>query len=258
MEQNMFVRLVHAGLRPETLSDLQRIYDEKFIPRLEKVPGCLYVGLIAIEPKHDEGFSLTLWDSYEHLEAYEQSGLYQESLEEARPYLSGSSVMKLQLSKDLNLEYVSVPEDPTVKSYASFAQTEKRLPEHGITFLENLRLVTVKILPGKMEEYRRIYTEEIIPALQSVRGCNYAFLTEGLEEKNEVISITFWDSRQDMENYEKSGLFDELKNKLKHLYSRIYQWKLTLEKDTGKKVATSEDLSITYYSYVTGMKFHNG
>lgn len=251
----MYMRIAHAGIKSDSLSDIKEAYDKKIIPRLEEIAGCLYICIIVKEPHQDEGFSISLWDSLEHIEAYEQSGQYQENVEELRPYFSDSSEQKIQLSKDLKLEYVSVPEEPIVKSYASLAQISSKTPGRGETLLTNLRLVTVKIHPGKIEEFTRLYSEKIIPVLKNVKGCLYAFLIKGLEERSEAISITFWDRKADMENYERSGLFDELNNKVKHLYTDLYRWKMAHEKDTDKKIITSDDLTINYFSLLTGKSF---
>lgn len=251
----MYLRLVHSGIDPTSISQFKEAYKTKVIPRLEKVPGCLYVGLILIEPQHDEAFSMTLWDSREHLEAFEQSGVYRENLEDARPYLSGSSEQRIQLSEDMKLEYVTVHEEPTVKSYKTLAQTDAAFPEHEKSYLANLRLLTVKIQPGKMEECRRIYIEEIIPVLKTVKGCRYAFLMEGLEERNEAISITFWNSRRDIDEYEQSGLFEQLNNKLKHTYTGLYRWKMAVDEESNKRAVTSDDLTIQYYSIIVEKSF---
>lgn len=252
----MYMRLAHARLKSDSLSDIKDVYDKILIPRFEKITGCLYLSIIVKEPQHDEGFSISLWDSLEHMEAYEQSGQYQENVEELRPYFMDSSEQKIQLSKDLKLEYVSVPEEPTVESYASLAETNSKTPDRGKAFLTNVRFVSVKIHPDKIEEFTRIYTDEIIPVLKSLKGCLYAFLIRGLEEKNSAISITFWESKTDMENYERSGIFDELNDKVKRLYTDLYRWKMDHEKDTDKKIVTSEDLTVNHFCLLTGKSFN--
>jgi len=249
------MRLVYARIRPDSIYELKNTYEEKIIPRLKKTPGCLYVGVIVIEPEHDIGFSMTLWESHNDLQAYENSGLYQESLNDIRPFLSDSFEQKLQLSEGLKLEYVSVPEEPQVKSYATIAEMDVQIPAEEHVCLANLRLLNIKIQPGKLEEFRSIYWNEVLPVLKSVKGCQYAFLTESLEDRNEVISITFWDSKKNMEDYEEGGFFDVLNNKVRHTYRGLYRWKMKAEEKGDSHAVTSEDIQINYYCMLTGRHF---
>ncbi len=210
------------------------------------MPGCLYATLIQSAHQQDECISMTMWDTPDHAAAFEQSQVYEKLSQEEKQYLADSSEWKIALSKELKLEYTPVPEEPIVNAYNVAAQTDDKVPalERGPM---HLRIVSMKIRPGKLEEFRQVYKNDIIPALRSVNGCRYAFLTEGAKEKNEVFSVTIWDSKKDAENYEKSGLFDQLKGKVEHTFSDLYQWRMGLEKDISGKVRTSEDLTVEHY-----------
>ncbi|MCI0693545.1 antibiotic biosynthesis monooxygenase [candidate division KSB1 bacterium] len=251
----MYMRLFQIKIKPEKLPELRQFYETKVIPALQNLPGCRHASLIHGVHHEDECISLTLWDSRGNAEAYAQSGLFRLLFQAGQPFLADSSEWKIQLSDDLKLEYVPVPEEPVVKSYGVDAATDtKALPEAQSAFMY-LRIVSVQIKPGKLEEFRRLYAEEIIPALRGVPGCRYAFLTESLEAQNEVISVTIWDTRQEAENYEQSGLFDQLTQKVKHTFSELYQWKMALEQAHRGQAATSEDLTVKHYSVVTGKSF---
>ena len=251
----MYLRFAYSRLKPESVDKFQKVYSDKIIPRLEKVPGCLYCGLIVTEPDHSEGFSITLWDTIENQEEYEKSGLYQENVNEIRDFLSGTSDQKIMLSDDFKLEYVSLPKEPEVRSYTTIAQSKDIISSQDNEFIANLKLVTIKVQPEKLVEFRKIYEEEIMPALKNVKGCRFAVLTESLEYTNELISITFWDSENDMENYGNSGKFDELNDKVKHTYTGVYRWKMAIEKEKSKQAVTSDDLQIKYYRLLTGKSF---
>jgi heme-degrading monooxygenase HmoA len=119
-----------------------------------------------------------------------------------------------------------------------------------------VRIVSAKIQEGKLGEFRHLYTKEVLPALKKTPGCRYAFLTEKIQEENEIISCTIWDSKEDAQHYEDSGRFAELTKKVEHTLSGLYQWKMALQKKSGKEVRTSEDLKVTHYNVVTGKKFH--
>ena len=100
----MYLRLVHAKVKPEMVSLLPIAYEERIIPRLQEMSGCLYAGLIMSAAHEDECISMTLWDTRKQAEEYEKSGLFDELLAEARPYLLDSSVWRVQLSEESKLE----------------------------------------------------------------------------------------------------------------------------------------------------------
>jgi quinol monooxygenase YgiN len=249
------MRVLHTNISPEKYQEFRKFYDDKIIPELQKIPGCLCASLMQSDQHLDEYISMTLWEKQEDAETYDK-GLFQELLSEARPYLANSSEWKIQLSEDFTLEYEAVEEEPTVQSYPIITQTNGNICVEETPQLMYMRVVSLKIQPGKLEEFKRLYTSEIIPALRAVKGCRYAYLTDNLQVENEVFSVTMWNTKKDAENYERSGLFDKLKERVKHTFSELYQWKMTLEKESGKKLATSEDMKVHYYSIITGKKFH--
>ena len=251
----MYMRFVQARYKPHSLSEIRKIYEGSIIPRLQTIPGCLCVCLIRRDLPKDEGISLTLWDSREHAEDYEKSGVFKELLDKVKPYLSDSSEWKMELSKDLVLEYKPVPEEPVVTSYVGLAQAEGKLPSHEETSSLYLRILSIKVKPGKMEEFRKIYVDEIIPALHDVKGCRYAFLTENTKKENEGISVTLWDSKEDADAYERNMIFDRLTKKIEHTFADVYQWKAVLEKKFSGRVITSEDPKVRTYEVVTGRSF---
>lgn len=250
----MFMRLVQVKVRPEMAAGLPSMYSEKIIPALRTSPGCLYASLIRSVGNPEEAISMTLWDSQQHAEAYEKGGLFQRLLEEARPYLAETSEWKVQLSKDFTLQYQPVIEEPVVKSLHVTAEpgTSLSVPGQGRMYV---RIVSVHLKDGAKEEFARIYAGEIIPALLDVPGCRYAFLTEGIEERNEVLSITIWESHEAARRYEQEGIFRHLQAKVEHTYSDLYLWKLAVEKKSGQSVSTTDDLAVKGYDVVTGSSF---
>jgi len=250
----MFVRFLQLKVSTDYLKSLQGIYDKIVIPELQKIQGCQYACLIQNGNNPDEFISMTFWDTKKEAEAYEKSGIYQSLLNQIKPFLAESTEWKINLSDELQLQYEPVAEEPVLKEYAVATQTDA--PLSGV---ENprmyVRIVSAKIKEGKMEEFRNLYDEIIIPALKSTRGCQYAYLTESMQEENQIISLTIWDSKEDAAQYESSGRFAELTDRVKHTLSELYQWKMALEKETGKKAKTSEDLEVSRYSVVAGKSF---
>ena len=228
---------------------------QSVIPRLQKTPGCLYVGLTKSVHDANEYISLTLWESQQHAEAYEKSGVFAELLKGAEPYLAGTSEWRLHLSKDNVLEYEPVPAVPTVQAYSI---AEKRvsaiMPKRRIGPLF-VRIVSPHVRPGMIEEFKRVYRDEVIPVLRAADGCLYAALTENANDSEHPISLTIWNSLLDAERYEASGIFKSLTAKVAHTFSGVYQWKMQLEKETKAHSTTSEDMSVAGYQVVTGRNF---
>jgi len=113
----MFMRLVQAKAKPAELTRLRWLYDDRVVPTLQKTPGCMYACLMQSTREPDEVISMTLWDNQLHAEDYEASGLFAKLMEEARPMLADSSEWRVELSKDLKLEQVPLPQEPSVKAF---------------------------------------------------------------------------------------------------------------------------------------------
>jgi heme-degrading monooxygenase HmoA len=249
----MFMRLVRVNLRPDTASRVPRLYAERIIKPLEKTPGCIYAGLIRSVSSPDEAVSMTLWDSLENAEAYEKSGLFQALMNEAEPYITSSSEWKIQLSEDLTLEYTPVCEEPLVESYNVALSSGEGPPASAPGAPMYVRIMSMKLQPGKSGEFENIYNTEILPALRDVGGCRYAFLTQGSE--NEVISVTIWSSRESADAYETGGRFNELLKKVRPTLSKLSQWKMAVGTRSALEVHTSDDVQVSGYNVVRGESF---
>jgi heme-degrading monooxygenase HmoA len=75
------------------------------------------------------------------------------------------------------------------------------------------------------------------------------------KRQGEVISITIWENREKAEQYEKSGRFDRLVEKVKHTFTKLSQWQMSLEKEEGKQAKTSDDMSVSHYTMLAGKHF---
>ncbi len=250
------MRFFHLVIKPEYLALLPPFHEKIVLPALQKTRGCLFAGLIQSSNTANECVSLTLWESKELAEAYEKSKAFRLLMKKLTPYLSDSAEWKIHLSEDLELKYEPVRTEPVLRDYQVIAGKDAELVTKTTGKPLYVRLVSIKLQEGKLEEFRRKYSREIVPALQSTPGCRYIYLTENLHDENDLISLTIWDSKEDADAYEKSGLFAKLVDRVDDLFSQFYQWKVALEKDRGGKVKTSEDMKIDYYAMVSGKKFH--
>jgi quinol monooxygenase YgiN len=252
----MFMRLLHLSINGEYEKIFSQFYNTIVLPQLQKMDGCKMAGLIKSNSDKGKFISLTLWDEENQAERYEKSKVYENLTEQVSQFLSESSEWKVQLSDDYKLEYKPVPEAPFKANYAVAVKTSstKSSPEQPSGMY--VRIVSVKIQSGMVEEFRDIYSKEIIPALGETKGCTFAYLTENMQEENEFLSISVWEDKSFADEYEANGRFEELTSKVKHTFSKFYLWKMELEQESKGKVETSEDMKIDNYTMVTGKGFN--
>lgn len=251
----MFMRLLQLQVDLTHIDQFKSFYETAVFPQLQKMQGCLFAGLIKSKPEENEFISLTFWEKQSQAEDYEKSGIFQKLFDQAKPFLSESAEWKMQLSEDMKLEYVQDSDVPKIKKYTVSVQnkdTDKVKIQPSEMFV---RIVSLKIQEGKVDEFEKLYSGVIIPALKAIEGCRYAFLTKSVSEMNEFISVTIWDKKEDADEYETSGKFQELVDKIKHTLSQFYLWKMALEKDYSAKVATTDDLKVDRYDIISGKSF---
>jgi len=82
-----------------------------------------------------------------------------------------------------------------------------------------IRLIEMMIQPGKLEEMRKIYNEQIVPAVKAQKGNIDVYLMESLDRENQVISFTSWEKQQHGDDYEASGAYVQNFNRVKHTFS---------------------------------------
>lgn len=252
----MYMRLVQVKMNTEALSQLRQLYDERVIPGLRNIKGCLHVSLLQSSHHPEDCVSMTLWDNRDNADAYESSGAFSKFVAEATPYFAGSSEWNFHLSSDLTLQYDPVPEEPIVQAFDLPAQNNSSsiLPRVSSSSAY-IRIVTPQIRHGKMEEFKELFTDEILPALRSVNGCLHASLIENVKQKDQVFSLTVWDNIQHAEDYERSGLFVTLTKKMEPCFSDVFQWKKQLEKETHRRTVTNEEMTVDGFQVITGKSF---
>jgi quinol monooxygenase YgiN len=247
----MFMRLLQVKIKPEQLAALGSLYERRIIPALQGAGGCVYACLLQRAHRPEEGLSMTLWRSEADSQKYERSGLFMQLVAEARPFFADTKEWKLQLSRDFNLEYASEPEEPTVKTFSVSTTSGQIIPSKENAPHAFLRIVSLHIRSGKMEEYAKLYERDIIPTLLSTHGCQFSCLSTPTTDSNEAISVTLWKSRADAVKYEQSGTFDQLLQSVKHTLSDLSQLKME-SAGTRLPSVTSEDMDIEGFQLVVG------
>jgi heme-degrading monooxygenase HmoA len=76
-----------------------------------------------------------------------------------------------------------------------------------------------KLKSGRIQGLRELYNKEVVSAHKGHKGIRFVHLLESLDNKDEGISITAWDTKADVEAYEKSGDYEKLVAKFKEMYA---------------------------------------
>jgi len=241
-------------IKQEEVPGLTRLYEERIIPALGTVGGCLYACLVQSDHQEDEGISMTLWHSEDDASRYERSGLFKRLVEEARPFFADLTEWKLELTKDFTLEYTPTGAEPTLKTFSVSTSSGSTASVTEGTHHPFLRIVSLHIKPGKLKEYKEIYQRDIIPALMATHGCHFSCLSTPTNESNEAISVTLWNSRTNAEDYERKGTFNQLLEGIRHTLSDLTQLKM---QGAGTRLpsVTSEDVEVDGFHLIASKSF---
>lgn len=251
----MFMRLVHLSISGEYESSFRQLYIISVLPQLQKIEGCKMADLIKSNSEKGKYISLTFWEDEAQAEKYEKSDAFKNLAAQINMFLAESSEWKVQLSENYKLEYKPVLDIPYRKNYSVFANTQNKNIINSSKAGMFTRIVSFKIEQKKLEEFKNIYSSEIIPNLETAEGCSFSYLTEGLKDKNEFLSITIWEEKSFADNYENSGKFLEQIKKVRPTFSKFYLWKMNLEQNNKGKIETSEDMRVDNYTIITGKRF---
>ena len=83
-----------------------------------------------------------------------------------------------------------------------------------------VRLTYCKFLPEKINEARRIFTDEIVPTIRKQNGLIDVRLLEPTVKTEDFISITEWKTKVDADAYDNNGIYRKLVNKLEPLLTK--------------------------------------
>ncbi len=243
----MYLRMVQIRLKPELVREAARFYEQNVLTALASTPGCMYGGWVRNAEDESDVVSLTLWEDRKSADRYEQGGMFGELVERMRPYFSDEADWSLQLSEDFQLEYSPVSKEPEVKAFeGDDDETEVRIVPSVAEDLY-LRIVTHIVEANKGEEFRSLYRTHVVPTMKSYPGCMYVQLAHNVNNPNEYISVTVWNTKRAATHYEESGMFEKLKNILRPTLSGLYRWKMDADATRGQYAATADDVSVQGY-----------
>jgi len=82
-----------------------------------------------------------------------------------------------------------------------------------------VRMTFFKVRKGEMDKLRNLYVNEVIPAHSSHKGIRFVHLFENMESPDEGISVTAWDTRGDLDNYERSGDYQKIVGRFAEMFA---------------------------------------
>lgn len=249
----MFLRFVHLKVKEGRLKDLARFYEERTMPALQGVEGCLYASLLQPTGDDVECVSLTFWRNREAAEAYESSGLYDQLLDEMDPMLAEAAEWKVKSSGETS-PGIERLQDPDVEAYPAEVAAIREVSDAVGPQRFFVRVVQARVQAGRFKDLKKRYDEEIKPALMATKGCVAVFLVENTKSQSRALSVTLWDSEEDAIRYELSGAFDQLTSRVSEFFSGLYQWKLSLSTTRDRRALSGKDLNVRGFKVVTGKR----
>ena len=85
-----------------------------------------------------------------------------------------------------------------------------------------IRVVWGRLQGGSWDEYERHYRDRVAEATKGVKGLRERQLVRSTEDPDEGMSLTFWDTLDDMLQFDRSDTRQELVRQVEHLYRGEY------------------------------------
>ena len=84
-----------------------------------------------------------------------------------------------------------------------------------------IRMTFFKVKDGKMDALRDLYNKNVVSAHKNHKGIRFVHLLEGLDDRNEGISVTAWDTKADLDAYEAGGDYERLRGLFSEMYNGV-------------------------------------
>ncbi len=75
----------------------------------------------------------------------------------------------------------------------------------------------MKVKQEKLHEFLSVTRRDLGPGLVREKGLRRFFLIRSVENMNEFVALTLWNSKRDADNYGKSGRYDENVRKIRDM-----------------------------------------
>lgn len=83
-----------------------------------------------------------------------------------------------------------------------------------------VRLTYFGFKPEKLEELKKFYNEVAIPTLKKQKGNLECKLLEPVDNKDEYISMTIWETKGDADAYHSKGVYKSLVDQVRPYFSK--------------------------------------
>ena len=185
----MYTRVTTTHFQPEHLAEVIRINRDSVVPDARQQKGFSSLLLLTNEAA-GVGISVSSFKTLEDIQASEASGYYQQQVDKFAQLLTGTP--------------------------------DKRIYETGVYELKGgearaARFLPTQFQPGKVDEARSVYHDSILPAANQQKGFQGLLLLID-NAANQCISITLWDTEDDLRANEISGYYQEQLAKLAPLF----------------------------------------
>ena len=97
-----------------------------------------------------------------------------------------------------------------------------------------IRMTFVHFKPGTMPDVQALYNQFVIPKMKEQPGLRFVHFLEQVDEQDAGISIAAWDTREDAETYEHSGVYPQLLGRFEQWYSappELRSYEVTVSSD---------------------------
>ena len=72
----------------------------------------------------------------------------------------------------------------------------------------------MKVKPGRAKDFVKIFQEKVVPTAMKEPGLRRLYLLRSIDQENEFVGFSLWNSEKDAENYVKSGHYQNNLEKL--------------------------------------------
>jgi heme-degrading monooxygenase HmoA len=97
-----------------------------------------------------------------------------------------------------------------------------------------IRMTFVHFKPGTMPDVQALYNDVVIPKMKEQPGLRFVHFLEQVDDRDAGISIAAWDTRQDAETYERSGVYPQLLGRFEQWYTmppELRSYEVTVSSD---------------------------
>ena len=198
----MYVQMVWGRTRPGAWDGLRKLYVDKVLPLTMAMPGVRERQLWRGASDPDEMVFWSVWDSLGELRNYEVSDARRDLAQETDQYFYP----------------LAYPKGETwIKHF-------EVLSDHGASAnggTEDPGLVMMawgKLRLGTWDQYECFYRERVEPTSAETKGLLGRRLLRSTEDPDEGVSVSLWNSEQDLMDYERSDLRRDLARDVADLY----------------------------------------